>query len=906
MDEFILLLGLISIFIIPTFIILSIIAIAKGNKLERKIVQLEKVVEELKRNAFDQSPEINAIHHEPILSESSVEKPQIESVAVSIPEIVEPQVVELIEKESVDFSEPDKRDSDSFITHFKENWLVWIGGLSMVVGSICLIESFSRKDAVPLWLRMFVSVLGYSILMLIGEKLHRKIKTIKTGFLHKKEGAYIPAIFYAAGLSGLYGVILFLTKTHSVLMPIISLSLIALLVFFALSLVSRFGSLMAILALFGGYIAPSWIETPNFYAVVGYVFVISIAGILTQQGFGVDLFREKNERKPIQWLTLPIIIGHCAWVAVLSSGAVNRELFYLVPLMISASAYLLIFVPEMGWRLNNSNEGTVAPAFCHTAFPAAILSIISVIHCYYIDTLTLSSAVLFLCNFICPFLLLIVPAIRKGRAFKSSKWLNIVAAITVFRINLDFFENGGASRDILLIVYSIFLVLLFVRTITHYVLVDQSKLSRFLAVWSAPILLIIQIFHEFNSYAELAFSIFAVAGIGYAALKVKDLQKSLSATMHIIVLALNIQYCPDNWFNVFTTLQLAVLAVQHLKNWIAPSIRFIRVSIAIWVIYLSSIAQIPYALEIDAPRWSWMICATVPTLLVLGATRYFLSKRAQGSEELDNDKIRLAEWLDVVLMHLGVILFFGQTSYLLEGEFSIVATLFENFNALALFVSQCLALALIYQLKQKCSQYFAKAYRVYSLILMALAGVAIVVLNTGKNPLLYNYVSGTDFPIFNILALGWLVPSIILFAMEKLKLRPAKINKTFMWVVICFLWAKWTILTIRQIWQAKNMTLNMPTSMSEWMTYSVALIAIGVFFTARGFKQNRLLFKRSGFIILGIACIKVFVFDTATLEGFLRALSFMGLGGSLVVLGWFYQKTRKTDLSLNSENDENG
>ena len=61
-------------------------------------------------------------------------------------------------------------------------------------------------------------------------------------------------------------------------------------------------------------------------------------------------------------------------------------------------------------------------------------------------------------------------------------------------------------------------------------------------------------------------------------------------------------------------------------------------------------------------------------------------------------------------------------------------------------------------------------------------------------------------------------------------------------------------------------------------------------------KQLRLL-QNVGLGILGAVIVKVFLIDMANLTGLLKALSFIGLGLSLVGLSWLFQKLRKRNYS---------
>ena len=59
-----------------------------------------------------------------------------------------------------------------------------------------------------------------------------------------------------------------------------------------------------------------------------------------------------------------------------------------------------------------------------------------------------------------------------------------------------------------------------------------------------------------------------------------------------------------------------------------------------------------------------------------------------------------------------------------------------------------------------------------------------------------------------------------------------------------------------------------------------------------GHLKNQLLIQKVGLGLLAAVIVKVFLIDMANLEGLLKALSFIGLGLSLVGLSWLFQKLR--------------
>ncbi len=101
----------------------------------------------------------------------------------------------------------------------------------------------------------------------------------------------------------------------------------------------------------------------------------------------------------------------------------------------------------------------------------------------------------------------------------------------------------------------------------------------------------------------------------------------------------------------------------------------------------------------------------------------------------------------------------------------------------------------------------------------------------------------------------------------------------------------WITLEIRHAFQGK-VELFTGSSDAEWYAYSVAWLAFAGAALAIGlWRRNRWL-RQAGLIGLGLVIAKVFLSDMAELEGVLRALSFLGLGGALVALGYAYRRWR--------------
>lgn len=77
---------------------------------------------------------------------------------------------------------------------------------------------------------------------------------------------------------------------------------------------------------------------------------------------------------------------------------------------------------------------------------------------------------------------------------------------------------------------------------------------------------------------------------------------------------------------------------------------------------------------------------------------------------------------------------------------------------------------------------------------------------------------------------------------------------------------------------------------AEMYAYSLAWVVFGALLLVLGIVRRSLALRHASLGVMLLAVAKVFVFDTSHLEGLYRVLSFLGLGVSLLVLGYLYQR----------------
>jgi len=98
------------------------------------------------------------------------------------------------------------------------------------------------------------------------------------------------------------------------------------------------------------------------------------------------------------------------------------------------------------------------------------------------------------------------------------------------------------------------------------------------------------------------------------------------------------------------------------------------------------------------------------------------------------------------------------------------------------------------------------------------------------------------------------------------------------------------VLEIRRLFQGPRIDIFRATGETELWAYSAALLLIGIVLLAVGLVRDIRLARlaSAGYIFLAIG--KVFLVDLSHLEGAMQALSFIGLGLTLVGIGLAYQK----------------
>ncbi len=164
----------------------------------------------------------------------------------------------------------------------------------------------------------------------------------------------------------------------------------------------------------------------------------------------------------------------------------------------------------------------------------------------------------------------------------------------------------------------------------------------------------------------------------------------------------------------------------------------------------------------------------------------------------------------------------------------------------------------------------------------------------GLNPLLTNESTGT-IPVVNLLLLGYLMPAIALAALAW-RARGIRPDWYVAMLSICAaaLGFAYVTLSVRRLFQGEFIGAWKGMGEVEAYTHSAVWLVLGVLLLVAGLRFGSRALRLASAVLVVVAVAKVFLYDMRQLEGVLRALSFMGLGGVLIGIGMFYQRMLAT------------
>ncbi|AVH29420.1 DUF2339 domain-containing protein [Vibrio diabolicus] len=869
---------------------MALLAILIGVKAANRAALLEKELTKLREEVTSLRVSLNKDSNQPTRQQSSVEEVTKEANSssskehdpitdrASYPNTTHQAQYQTSEVQLDVFSQEQESilpsRVQSLFSNIQENWLVWVGALAMLIGGGYLVQVIgSHIEFSPLMRVSFAFVLSL-LMVLVGEWFHRKEQQNPQRATRAQGFTYVPAAVTGTGLTGIYCTVIFAFVVYQMLTPSVSLIILAAAAFCSLALSLQQGPLMAVLGLIGGYTAPLWIggSEPNYFLLAGYISAISVAATLLMQ------------KVRSAWISPSIALPHVVWMLLLIESMPLETLFSWLAIYLSITLYLIFTVPRLGWTLNPryhhcQNKWTNPPTA--TSLAIALLTFSAVTRMPELDTLQMVYCYALLVATVW------LPAVRTGwslRVFLPSILVS-ATALVVLTVAFDalYMPEHGAS---ILLALATSIALICCRTYCQS-LSDRSQLSGVLLLVLAPAMSLITLFYvdEFmQGYLWHWTAFCALVTVYYVVLgqRLHSLALECSAVMHALIVGVAFVWLSDTWLTTAISIQVAVMALQTQSGLFRPASWAIKVAMGILVIRLTLLPFIPEWQPVEAGHWAWVIVSYLPSLIILLYARATL-------KQVD---LELTNWFEGAFLHVFLMALFTQTNYWLTGQYGYLGHL--DFTSAIVFANQALVMGMVYSYRSQFAQRLSRIYEAYSYLLWCAFALLIILLNTAESPLVTDNVSAQALPVINMLSVGWLLPACILLIATFRGWNTLQVHRFAVASLGFALAAIWLGMSIRQFWQTTSMMLYQPTSMAELFSYSVAGLLVGGLLTWRGVTHRGLMMQRVGLVVLAFVALKVFLWDVSSLDGFWRAISFLGLGASLIALGWLFQKLNRS------------
>lgn len=825
-----------------------------------------------------------------------------------------------------------KKPRKSFEEALGAQWSVWVGGLALFLGAVFLLRySIEAGVFTPAMRVIMASVLGIALLVAsewlrridqggetpfhlagkLGPKRSEKSpekndatddapQDVKVARSLVLETAYIPGILAAAGIFALLGAAYTSYALYDFITPTPAFILLGLLSLGAIALSLRHGPILAALGLAASLVTPLLVQTevPSVYLLYGYLIIVAAAAISAAR------------MRQWGWLTLVTLASLLGW-SLLSSDAAESPstlpVWYgFLGLSFLANIWLASRAPSTKPALAEFARAKTAPKglsdWAHGPMTAIawggiaallIITVLTAASSSFDSAFSRLDYTMGLCGAVGFFAASYVMRPQKEHVFSGAA----VGAIAIW-------TAASSGFDLTLLIATGLLVsaaVIFLTTRPIFAAAKDETAPRpnpAFALFAAAFPLIIFVIMDMlvpDMSGKLAAAIilgFAVVNGAIAYL----LRGKAGLTDHASVFAIGAGivyviaafYAFDGLpltFALLGGLVIAALAAWKLGDTL---LRIFVPAFAGLSAAHSLLLQLPSADSLSERiiiNELWIYFA-LPATLCAGAA-WVLGKRRTDL---------WSEGLKALALAFAALFVVFQIRHIMNGGQIYASRLSFDELALQVLTGLCFTLggAKVGQqkidIKGKLDENLIPALMtglsMLSLFAFAL-GVCLV-----KAPLFNgDEVINGNFAL-NSLTLGYLVPAIILAAigvMGQNKRPEWYIRAVFAAAAISVVMFVTSMIRYGFVGRDISLPTSLPAGL-ELYAISAAWLALGIGALIAGMKMGRQDVRLASAALITLTVLKAFLIDMASLEGVLRAMSFVVLGLVLIVIGRVYQK----------------
>jgi uncharacterized membrane protein len=775
--------------------------------------------------------------------------------------------------------------SQSIEEALTSRWLVWVGALAIALSGTFLVRYAIENGLLGPGARVTLGLLLGVFLIAGGEWLRRRpleraIATIRND--------HVPPALTASGLFIAFGSLYAAYALYHLLPPVIAFVALALIALVGVGLSLLQGRFVAMMGLLGAFVTPALIDSsdPSAWTLFFYLLVVEFACLAVAR------------YQSWWWLALSTLAGAVVWPLLWmidSHWSATDGLPLGLFLLMTALGF---FATRRGAPEPVGQEGW-AKEVQNLAMPEWVVWIAAVavagVQFIVVDWSDYSGASLIFAGVLSA---LYIVMGRRSPVFDS---LPVVAALLALGICATMPGPSDVVDALLRSKPNVFALQYFETSLVGFGAL--FGVSGFVVLWGAkrpglwaavsgamPVLLLIIAYYrleEFRvdvSWAVLALVLAALSAVAADRIEryrvARGLENALAFYAAAVVALVSLaaaMVVREAWLTVALSIQLPALA------WINTRIRarslqviaaIVGVDVLVRLVFNYNVLGYPLAPDLAS---NWIVYGYgVPALAFYGAARLFGPTGEQ----------RLIGLLEAGSLAFGVLLVSLEIRLFVAHSLSAphYGLLEQSLHSIA-WASIGTALAVWTRRRADNPVLFFGA-----LVLLGAAAAQVVLLQLWVSNPLWNAENIGTYPVINVLFLAYAVPAFFAF-----RVVPALGQKRFV-NLQHFAGGLGFVLTFVYISLETTRAFEGPVfhfdhhSDGELYAYSIVWLAYALALLTLGIVLAKSALRYASLAVLVVTVLKVFLFDMAGLTGLYRVGSFLGLGLSLIGIGYIYQR----------------
>jgi len=879
-EEYILFAILIGAYILLVPMIAFIIAKGASSKVKRLQADVEKLKIQFEAQGRNKTPKPTA---EPKIAAEAVPEPAKIHKPWTPPEekvTKSKKVAPVATKPLTPHTPTGPTFFDRMADNFKANWIIWLSGLSLALGGIFIVQYGLERGFLGPVARV-ISALGFGAALLgLAEYLRRKPNMGMDGWFT------VPVALAAGGIASLYGAVVAAYILYDLTSQMVGFASMVLVSFFAISAGLIYGPVLAVIGILGAFISPVIVSTGEGHPIM-YLYYLSVL---------VAALTVEHMRRWIWLSTLAVAFTLIAGFGL--NDTVPNQPYLAV--YIVAMILLVTTIPAFGIRpkwdhsemINEKTLGDIA-----THYPT-ILTVLTSAGGTLLLCFTANDNLILWQSTLLVFLGLTAWAIFWCRHAENLDQLAIIFtggllfAATVgnplvhyrYRETLDLAPHLSFLHTILALSAVLFMVASFWRT-------PRSVRPLFWVASGAiaPVLTYFLSYANWHGIAPISDRVWTFTAILLAAflavsallmLRSRIRQRRTASDLYFAGMLIATSFAAylvieiDYLAHIAALLSLAAFAlvIRFKYRWTGYLVwAFVAASTSLVVFDLFPVYSLrePVLLVIA-------VFGIVAGLLGVG---YMMATDA-------NQPNRVILYETAILLTIALLICALIARGASDGRWEL------EYMALGLYATVWTMMAGVQFRRMDMDDRLTvvRKYLGYGYATLALVTLAIAIL---ISPLVVNDINGI-FPVDTVMA-AYALPTLMAYALYHFNLLPHfityKIANGFAVLMAGFI----TVMEVRRFWHGTNIRLSKGVEVGELYTYTVILLTMTVITIMLAITRKNPSLRKIGLGLAAITAAKVFLWDTAGMQGLTRATVFIALGLTLAGVGWLLQVSQVTD-----------